>query len=74
MIKLDKNELRIIKQYKALPLTVILKRIDEIKESFLNIKEEEFKGKQEFLLELKRWIKTINIGEKEKKEKRDNFV
>lgn len=74
MIKMSKDEIRIIKQYDALPLSIIEKRIEEMKDELLDMKQEELELQRRIINEIKRWKRTIEIGKQETKKKVDNCV
>lgn len=75
MIFLNKNEEETIKKFKALPLSVIERRIEEMKEELVSAKEEEFRSMQQFIKELKRWLVTVKMFSKPpKNEKLDNSI
>ena len=75
MLKLEKQEQEIIERFKALPLTVISRRLQEMLDELLTCREETFKAKRQSVLELKRWLATIGLFSKPvKKEKKDDFI
>ncbi len=74
MLEMTKNEIRIIRQYNALPLSIIEKRIEEMKEELLSLKSEEFELQRQVINEIRRWKRTIEIGKQEVKTKVDNDI
>lgn len=70
MIILNKDEEETIKRLKALPLSVIERRIEEMKEELVSAKEEDFRMMQQFIKELKRWLVTVNMFAKPNKKKK----
>ena len=71
MINLNQEEQRIIKGYKALPSSVIEKRISEMKEDLINGEDEDYIVDKKVIKELMRWLITVSIFEKKSKVKKD---
>tara|TARA_Y100000310_G_scaffold279879_1_gene299262 strand:+ start:206 stop:436 length:231 start_codon:yes stop_codon:yes gene_type:complete len=76
-MNITKEEQRIIKLQKVLPQSVILKRLEELRNDLENASPENFPRIQEFIKELKYWLSIIKMIEKKvgkKKGKKDTGV
>jgi len=79
---LTKGEKRFIKANQEILAAIFRKRIEELEKLASaidpNLTAEEFKikylGYRNFINEMREWLREINILQKEKEEKKDNFV
>lgn len=71
MINLSQEEQKIIKSYKALPSSVIEKRISEMKDDLIDGKDEDYVVDKKVIKELRRWLVTVGIFDKKQKPKKD---
>lgn len=75
MLILSKDEEKTIKNWKALPISVIERRFEELKDELRKVPVEDFLSVQKFTNELERWLQTIKVFYKPKKiKKKDNFI
>ena len=74
MINLSKEEEKIIMNYRALPYSVMEKRILEMKDELIDGKDEDYVVDKKVIKELRRWLITVGIFEKKTKVKKDTNI
>ena len=76
MPKFTPDQIEFVKKYEALPKDIIAKRLSEIMDEMLSLKEgEDFRVARLMAIELRRWLKTIKLFSKEEQEiKKEDFI
>lgn len=76
MALITKEEQLIVRRWKALPLSFLKRRIDEMLDSILEeTSEMKMKPKIEAVKELRRWVHTIEeFSKKDKQTKKDSGI